>query len=149
LTSSLDIFATSLSAAGSKETSGKALDGVDLLPYLTGDKETEPHPILFWRKEKMAAVREGDYKLIRLDNYGYRLYNLAEDPGETRDLSDIQVQKLKEMIRSLESWEQELKNPLWAESEPWQRVTFEIHKALMENREVTIKSPADLEKLQK
>jgi arylsulfatase A-like enzyme len=149
LTSSLDIFATSMSAAGLEKTPGKALDGVDLLPYLQGTKETEPHQVLFWRKEKMAAVREGDFKLIRLDNYGYRLYNLAGDPGETRDLSEIEVQKLKKLINSLESWEQELISPLWAESEPWQRVTWEIHKALMENREVTIKSPADLDKLQK
>jgi arylsulfatase A-like enzyme len=95
----------------------------------------------------MAAVREGDYKLIRLEGFGYRLYNLAEDPGETMDLSESEAGRMESLIRSLESWEQELMAPLWAESEPWQRVTFEIHRALMENREVTIFSPADLEKL--
>jgi arylsulfatase A-like enzyme len=148
LTSSLDIFATSLSAAGLTKSPGKKLDGVDLLPYLKDKKETEPHQVLYWRKEKMAAARQGDYKLIRLDNYGYRLYNLADDPGESRDLAGTEAQKLEALISSLENWEQELISPHWAESEPWQRVTFEIHKALMENREVTIKSPADLEKLQ-
>jgi hypothetical protein len=96
----------------------------------------------------MAAVREGKYKLIRLDEYGYRLYNLEEDLVENKDISQTHPELLAEMISSLESWETELMVPLWHESDPWQQVTFEIHKALMENREVTIKSPADLRKLE-
>ena len=147
LTSSLDIFATSIAAAGLEKTPGKTLDGVNLIPYVTGAVDSAPHQTLFWRKEKMAAVRDGDYKLIRLDGYGYRLYNLADDPGEVRDLAKSEPELLNQLITSLESWERELADPLWAESDPWQRVTFEIHKTLMENREVTIKSPADLEKL--
>ena len=149
LSSSLDIFATSLAAAGLDKSPGKALDGVDLIPHITGIDTTAPHELLFWRKEKMAAVRKGKYKMIRLDDYGYRLYNLEEDLGEMNDLSESKPELLKELITSLELWETELMTPLWAESEPWQEVTFEIHKALMENREVTIKSPADLHKLEK
>ena len=87
--------------------------------------------------------------MFRLNDYGYRLYNLEEDLGEMNDLSESQPELLKELITSLELWETELMTPLWAESEPWQEVTFEIHRALMENREVTIKSPADLHKLEK
>ena len=148
LTSSLDIFATSISAGELEKSPGKLLDGTNLLPYLLGEKDSEPHETLYWRKEGMAAVRDGDFKLIRLDQYGYRLYNLHDDLGEMDDLSDQMPEKLEELKSSLKSWEDELMTPLWAESNPWQRVTFEIHKALMENREVTIKSPADLKKLE-
>ena len=147
LSSSLDIYATSIAVAGLEHSPGKPLDGVDLIPYVTGIDPTEPHEALFWRKEKMAAVRYGKYKLIRLDDYGYRLYNLENDLGEINDLSGSNPELLKKLISSLEMWEQELVTPLWAESKPWQEVTFEIHRALMENREVTIKSPADLHKL--
>lgn len=147
LTSSLDIFATAIAVAGLEKSPGKALDGVNLIPYITGSEEGEPHQILFWRKEKMAAIRDRDFKLIRLDDYGYRLYNLDEDPGELYDLAETKPELLEKLKTSLEAWESELMPPLWAESEPWQRVTYEIHKALMENREVTIKSPADLDKL--
>lgn len=149
LMSSLDIFPTSMAAAGLKEAPGRPLDGVDLMPFLTGEMVEEPHDILFWRKEGMAAVRKGEYKLIRLDDYGYRLYNLDEDIGETNDLSASLPDVQKELNLALITWEKELVDPLWAESKPWQRVTFEIHKALMENREVTIKSPADLPKSNK
>jgi arylsulfatase A-like enzyme len=148
LSSSLDIFATSLAAAGLEESPGKPLDGVDLIPHILGEFKSDPHETLFWRKEKMAALREGKYKLIRLDDYGYRLYNLEEDPVENRDISETQPELLENMITSLESWEKELMRPLWHESDPWQRVSFEIHRALMENREVRIKSPADLRKLE-
>jgi len=148
LTSSLDIFATSIAAAGLEKAPAKAVDGVDLVPHLTGMESAAPHKTLYWRKEKMAAVRQGSYKLIRLEGYGYRLYKLDDDPGESQNLSESQPEKLQELISSLELWEQELMDPLWAESDPWQQVTFEIHRALMENREVTIKSPADLHKLE-
>lgn len=147
LASSLDIFATSIGVAGLDKSPGKSLDGVNLIPHVSGKNILEPHQTLYWRKEGMAAVRDGDFKLIRLDEYGYRLYNLAEDLGETIDLTTINSDKLNELKNSLESWENKLMTPLWAESKPWQRVTFEIHKALMENREVTVKSPADLKKI--
>jgi len=149
LTSSLDILATSIGVAGYENTQGKPLDGVNLIPHLTKKIDTEPHDALFWRKEGMAAVRQGDYKLIRLDDYGYRLYNLEDDLGESVDLTDQLPANTDELKELLENWETELIDPLWAESRPWQRVTFEIHKALMENREVTIKSPADLKKIDK
>ena len=148
LTSSLDIFATSIAVAGLGKSPGKPLDGVNLIPHLSGEDGSEPHQTLFWRKEKMAAVREGKYKLIRLEDYGYRLYNLEEDLGENKDISQTRPELLADILTSLESWERELLVPLWHESDPWQEVTFEIHKALMENREVTIKSPADLKKLE-
>jgi arylsulfatase A-like enzyme len=147
LSSSLDIYATSIAVAGLEHSPGKPLDGVDLIPHVTGIDPTEPHDALFWRKEKMAAVRMAKYKLIRLDDYGYRLYNLQDDLGEIQDLSESQPELLKELITSLELWETELMTPLWHESDPWQQVTFEIHRALMENREVSIKNPADLHKL--
>ena len=124
------------------------MDGKNLIPYLLGQEAGEPHGILYWRKEGMAAIRRADHKLIRLDQYGYRLYNLEEDPGEMRDLSEQEAALSLEMKEGLESWESGLMFPLWSESKPWQQVTFEIHKALMENREVTIKSPADLPKIQ-
>jgi arylsulfatase A-like enzyme len=147
LTSSLDIFATSAAVAGLEKTPGKPLDGVNLIPHLSDKNTEEPHETLYWRKEGMAAIRHEEFKLIRLDNYGYRLYNLADDLGESVDLSVSNPDKFNELKASLESWEKELSAPLWAESQPWQRVTFEIHKALMENKEVTIKSPKDLPKL--
>ena len=49
--SSLDIFATALALAGVAIPVGKTYDGVDLIPYLTGEKKTSPHDRLFWHTE--------------------------------------------------------------------------------------------------
>lgn len=145
LTSALDIYATAYAAAGGKGNPGKVLDGTDLMSFVGENIETQPHKQLFWRKEGMAAVREGDWKLIRVDGYGYRLYNLGADLGETKDLQEKESDQLKKMILALEKWEKGLMTPLWTEDKGWNQVTSEIHKALMENRESTINSPADLQ----
>ncbi len=144
LTSALDIFATSMAAAGITEASGKPLDGVNLIPHLTGDNSSAPHNQLFWRKEGMAATRENNWKLIRLDNYGYRLYNLEDDLGETLDHSIENKEQFNKMVQSLEHWESNLTEPWWREAKDWNQVTFEIHKALMENREPNYKSPEEM-----
>ena len=68
LASSLDIFATAAAAAGINTNSlAKPLDGVNLIPYLTQERQGNPHEKLFWRKDQMAAVRCGNYKLIRVN----------------------------------------------------------------------------------
>jgi len=145
LTSSLDIYATAYAAAGGKVSPGKQLDGTDLMPFVRDTIDEQPHKQLFWRKEGMAAVREGDWKLIRVDGYGYRLYNLGEDLGETQDLQEKEKDQFKKMNLAIEDWEKGLMTPLWTEDKGWNQVTSEIHKALMENRESTINSPADLQ----
>ena len=43
------------------------LDGVDLLPYLYGEKTGAPHDALYWRLGPQMAIRMGDYKLVRYD----------------------------------------------------------------------------------
>jgi len=136
LTSSLDIVPTALALAlpeGSDIPAG--LDGVDLLPFLLDDRQENPHELLFWRKEDASAVRMGEWKLIRLDDYDSVLYNLEDDLGETSDLSSANPDKLSEMISLLESWEEELEEPRWHEGEGWVRVTRNIHQALMDNKE--------------
>lgn len=79
--SALDIFPTFVRAAGARLADN--LDGVDLLPFLTGQAEGEPHPELFWPGTARAAARSGRWK-AHLDTG--QLYDLVEDIGETNDL---------------------------------------------------------------
>ena len=64
--SSLDIFATLAARLGLHSQAGKPLDGVDLIPFLSGAAKGDPHPALFWRKfdQKQGAVVAGDVKFI-------------------------------------------------------------------------------------
>ena len=73
LVSSLDIYPTSLIAAGGSLDEPRGVDGVDLMPYVTGENIGAPHQRLYWCKLDCAAVRDGQWKLIRVDGYGFAL----------------------------------------------------------------------------
>jgi arylsulfatase A-like enzyme len=143
LTSSLDIFSTAISAAGINEEENRNLDGVNLLPFLTGEKSGDPHQELYWRKLEESAVRIGDFKLIHLENFGFTMYNLSNDLGETIDLSSKDTINFNKLKNGLLKWESKLMDPLWVEEKPWMDVTYHIHKRLMENHAALFKCPSD------
>lgn len=142
LSSSLDIFPTSLAAAQIEKDSNLVLDGVNLLPYLENKKQGNPHHQLYWRKLDDAAARLGDLKLVRLDNYGATLYNLSEDIGETQNLAKKDSTSFNLLKSNLKTWESQMESPKWKEGKAWMDVTYYIHKQLMENKKVAYKSPA-------
>lgn len=147
LTSSLDMTATALTLAGVDTSSlERPLDGVDILPYLDGTAQGEPHDILFWRKQDMAAVRSGAHKLIRVEGVGQRLYNVEDNYNEEDDLQAQYPELVESLNRALVEWEGGLVNPiLWNEG-IWNDVTREIHRDLMENRAVTCFTPDQFKK---
>ena len=141
LTSSLDLFTTSLAAADIEKPTGVSLDGVDLLPYLTGEKDDEPHEKLFWRKLDKSAARVGDYKVISLEGYGSVMYNLKDNLGETNDLSTTEKDRFNEVMREYQQWEAPLIEPRWEEGQDWMDVCSHIHQSLMQNNEPEYKDP--------
>lgn len=113
----LDLNATALAAAGVTVKPEWKLDGVNLLPFLTGEKSGVPHDALFWRFGDQTAIRAGDFKLVRYDlnadtlsggrNQGVsaaKLYNLRDDIGETKDLAASQPDKVKELQSQWDRW---------------------------------------------
>jgi len=125
----LDVLPTALAAAGVAPRTDWKLDGVDLLPYLTGAETKAPHDSLYWRLGEQAAIRRGEWKLVRydaaLDTPGersngadvkvtpFRLYNLAEDQGEAHDRSAEYPDTAKELLAAWEDWSRQLPAPLW------------------------------------
>ncbi|MFK7920637.1 MAG: sulfatase-like hydrolase/transferase [Bacteroidia bacterium] len=144
LSSSLDIFATAVDAAKASLAPDHALDGVSLLPYFRNEMTANPHKRLFWRKDGMAAAREGEMKLIRVDSLGHRLYDLGDDLGETTNLVPSQPDNLQHLSSELTAWEKGMKTPRWTESEAWNQVTWFIHRDLFDNKKVSIKRPSQL-----
>jgi arylsulfatase A-like enzyme len=127
MVSALDIYPTSLKAAGGSLEQKRPVDGVDLMPYLNGEKQGEPHPRLIWRKLECAAVRDGDWKLIRVENHGYALYDLSKDLSESHDLAAAMPEKVEQLRKQLEDWETDKMDPLWLEGEKWTDVRFKDH----------------------
>jgi arylsulfatase A-like enzyme len=109
---SLDIFATI--AAQNKESIvlKKPLDGVNLLPYLEGEAEGIPHPLLFWKKydQERMAVRKGKDKLVKYAE-SISLYNLDQDIGEEINLLERDKKTFQELQNAYNSWNNETKDP--------------------------------------
>ena len=122
----LDVLPTVLMAAGVNPQPEWKLDGVNLLPFLTGRASGSPHDALYWRLGDNMAIRMGDYKLVKTqdgplgsdptvlnDLSGAALFNLAEDIGETRNLAAAQPQKVRELAEAWQRWNRQLAQPLW------------------------------------
>lgn len=118
LTSAMDIFPTSFQLAGG-ETTPKPLDGVDLMPYIRGEKSGSPHQHLFWKKLEGAAIRKGDWKLIRTEGLPVMLYNLKDDLSEYNNLAESRPEKVDELLQLYETWNAQLVPPLWGEGKQY------------------------------
>ena len=95
--------------SGATVPAGHALEGVDILPYLAGEKTGAPHARLFWRSGGGArfAVREGDWKLVGGEKAATQLFNLATDIGESQDLAAAKPEVLARLRQAYDQWNQD------------------------------------------
>ena len=129
--SALDLLPTFVEASGGDVSSANDIDGVNLIPFLTGAESGRPHQTLYWKKETRAAIRDGDWKLIRLPDRPAQLYNLADDISEKSDLADQYPEKVNRLYKKLFDWELTLERPLWQlqrKFEAWSRERFDKYK---------------------
>jgi arylsulfatase A-like enzyme len=110
----LDILPTALAASGARIDPSWKLDGVDLKPYLTGERTDKPHETLYWRFGDQWAVRHGDWKLLvgRAGTGRPELYHLSEDIGENTNLAARDPEKLKELQGIYDRWNAEQAPPI-------------------------------------
>ena len=79
----------------------------NLLPYLEGKKQGAPHDYLFWRSGPNSAVCKGPWKLLMCGGDLVRLFNVDEDPRESKDLVSEQPGLVKEMQRAFDHWSED------------------------------------------
>ncbi len=113
--SSLDIMATIVAQTNVEINKERPLDGVNLIPYLTGENNTNPHDYLFWRKweQNAMAIRQGNYKLVSNKNQEVNtpaLYNISNEISEENDLSDEHKKKHHQMLKEWQQWNSQLKD---------------------------------------
>lgn len=116
--SSFDVFGT---VAGSCDAvkKPKLVEGVNLVPFVTGKKQGVPHETLFWRQGGRTALRHGDWKLLRMgrrNNVGsakWELYDLSKDLAEQNNLADTHPEQLAELVRLWEEWNDQMEDPLF------------------------------------
>lgn len=111
--STFDLLPTFYAAGGGKEEDLEDIDGVNLIPFITGLKEVRPHEDLFWKKEARAVYRHNDWKLIRYADRPAELYDLSKDIIEQNNLAMQYPERVKKMFKKLFEWELTQERPLW------------------------------------
>jgi arylsulfatase B len=109
---SMDLLPTCAAAAGTSPPG--ELDGVNLLPYLSGESVGNPHELFFWRQGKKKALRKGDWKVVYDPRNGeWALFNLSEDLGEKENLMDGHHEKGEALKKEWELLNQEMMEPFF------------------------------------
>ncbi|MCK4922437.1 MAG: sulfatase-like hydrolase/transferase [Bacteroidales bacterium] len=125
--SSLDIMATIVAQADVKVNPLRPLDGVNLIPYLTGLNAGEPHDYLFWRKweQNAMAIRHGNNKLvanIQQEQNPPELFDLSLDEAETNNIKSKEEDTYQSLLTEWQKWNDQLKDrvfPTLGEDEWW------------------------------
>ena len=105
----LDVAATANALAGLPHDD--KLDGVNLMPFLTGEKATAPHDDLFWRWRSQSSVLEYPWKLIHLGKNESYLFNVTQPEGELTNLMASHPDIVARLDGKLQTWCASLKPP--------------------------------------
>lgn len=120
--SSLDIFATSKAITSPEITPKNKLHGVNLIPFLKGEKKHSPHSNLFWRNNFMqnenelrteaSAVRSEKFKFIKNKQVD-ALYNLKKEISEQTNLKDQEKEMYDSLKNEYKRWSKTLMDPVF------------------------------------
>jgi len=113
----LDIVPTACALADVKTP--KSVEGVNLLPYLLGEKKEPPHDALCWRFGPQKAVRKGKWSLVDWRDFetktssGWQLFDLSNDISQEKDLAARHPEVVAELSRAWRHWNERNVAPLW------------------------------------
>jgi arylsulfatase A len=106
----MDITASVLAATGTRPPAGRTMEGIDLMPVVSGRKP-ETERTFFWRIDradrKQKAVRRKNFKYVR-DGAIEMLMDIAKDPAERHDIAPQHPEMMAELRQALELWEKEM-----------------------------------------
>ena len=128
----VDFFATFRQMLQVESATDQPMDGVDIMPLLSGKVATLDRPALFWhfpaylqgknytgandnlfRARPFSAIRSGEWKLIQFfEDQRIELYNLNEDLGETNNTAEKETAIRDRLLKQLKDWQREIEAPI-------------------------------------
>ncbi|MFL2991152.1 MAG: sulfatase-like hydrolase/transferase [Cytophagales bacterium] len=110
----LDVFATVASAASAEKYIRNDIDGVDILPYITGEKSGLPHKYLYWQNpdKDIDVVRDERYKYLRIEEEEY-IFDLKNDISEEKNIIDSSKPIYDRLKSQFKEWEKEMIDPVF------------------------------------
>lgn len=115
--SALDLYPTFSKIANATLPKTKILDGIDILPVLKGEKRPSDDRMIYLFRHREGyndvAARKGDWKITRMGNEPWQMYNITNDKGEKRNMSGANAPRLKKMMEETRLWTNSHIKPLW------------------------------------
>ncbi len=110
----LDIFATVASAAKAEKYIKNEIDGVNLIPYLSGNKSGSPHEYLYWKNpdKDIDVIRDDRYKYLRIKNDEY-IFDLKNDISEESNIIDLSKPIYDRLKSQFKLWEKDMIDPVF------------------------------------
>lgn len=114
--STLDLFPAMTGIIGTD--SQYELDGLDITDIIS-NPQLGSDRVLYWRQGKRAALRESRWKIVAPNGHTkdsqWQLFDLKEDPSETKDLSQIpgHQQQFKDLLQKWNELNREMAEPLF------------------------------------
>jgi arylsulfatase A-like enzyme len=110
----LDVFATVASAASAEKYIRNDIDGVDLLPYINGEKSGMPHEYLYWQNpdKDIDVVRDDRYKYLRIKGDEY-IFDLKNDISEETNIIDSSKPIYDRLKSQFKEWEKDMIDPVF------------------------------------
>ena len=145
--SSLDIAATALAVAGADLETMPELEGIDLIPYLSGSASpSQLKRALFWRQDggRRWAVRVGRYKLIKpTAKSSLELYDLQADIGEQQNIIESEPQLAEELRALYREWNRLNIPPRWPNPPSYHPELRRFHREFQERWVERVKTAAE------
>ena len=110
----MDWTATILSLAKAEAEPKFPLDGIDVMPIMTGKKK-ETERTLYWRisqRKQHKAMRDGKWKYFQDEKGNEYLFDLSVDPKEENDLKGQQPGVFNKLKNKYSEWEKTVLKPI-------------------------------------
>ncbi len=127
---SIDVSQTVLALGGADLDNH--FDGVNLVPYVLGERKTPPHEAIFWRtaQDSKQAVRRGKDKLVILDGQP-SLFDVAADLEESIDLAASNPKLVGEISELFEHWNSDNKPAFFPGYREYHELLKEFHRQVL------------------
>ena len=115
--SALDFYPTFAHLGGASISKDKILDGKNIWKALEEKKNLREGEMIYVLRHREGytdvGARQDEWKVLRVSQKNWQLFNIEEDIGEKNDLSAKHPERLKEMVEKTKKWSETHIEPLW------------------------------------
>ena len=152
----VDVYPTLLQVANVESPKEYPLDGQSLVPLWKGETTTLQREAIYqhfpgylgagkdsWRTTPVGLIQIGTWKLMEFfEDNRLELYNLADDPGESKNLAKSNPEKATELHQKMIAWRKEVQAPMPTPNDSTSKPAVKENKKL-KNQGKKIKEAAE------